>query len=102
MPRVEVTANSVTTILNKCILVRRRLEALATLLILGILLGLLLPVLSESQLGYFSVVAPLIYILVAMITLSVFRHVLPIIPAILLILFGSVIAGLLYPSTSTR
>ncbi|MDI6827609.1 MAG: CHASE2 domain-containing protein [Armatimonadota bacterium] len=102
MPRVEVTANSVTTILNKCILVRRRLEALATLLILGILLGLLLPVLSESQLGYFSVVAPLIYILVAMIILSVFRHVLPIIPAILLILFGSVIAGLLYPSTPPR
>ncbi|MDH7482311.1 MAG: CHASE2 domain-containing protein [Armatimonadota bacterium] len=102
MPRVEVTANALTTILDKSFLVRRKLEALAVLLILGILLGLLLPSFSESQLSYFAIVAPLVYILVAMIVLATLKHVLPIIPSILLILFGSVIAGLLYPAGSTE
>lgn len=98
MPRVEVTANAVGTILNRSYITRERKEALATLLIVAIILGILLPVLNRWVLGPTALVLSLIYIMFAAIVLTLFRHALPIIPVVVLILLSAVAAALLKPA----
>ena len=97
MPKVEVTANAVSTILSRSYITRTQREALAVLLILGVLLGLMLPLINRWDLGPTAIAISLVYIVLAVVVLSVFGHALPLIPAVLLILLGSAAAALLKP-----
>lgn len=98
MPRVEVTANAVGTILDGTYIVRTRNQVLVTLLVLAIILGLLLPVISLRMLGFWALMLSLIYILIALLVVMVFHYVLPVIPALLLIILTAVAAGLFKPA----
>ena len=97
MPKVEVTANAVSTILSRSYITRTQSEVLAVLLILGVILGLMLPLINRWDLGPTAIAVSLAYIVIAVVVLSVFKHALPVIPAVLLILLSSAAAALLKP-----
>lgn len=95
MPRVEITANSVATILDRSYIARRPQDALAAMLILAIILGLLLPIVPGWDLAPMGLALCLTYIVIAVLVLVAFHHALPIMPALILILSGSAAAALL-------
>lgn len=95
MSKAEVTANSIATILNGSFIVRRPMEALAALLITGVLLGILLPFVPWRVLGPTCVALPLVYLIIAIIVMGISGHVLPLIPGIVLCIAAVVLAGFL-------
>lgn len=95
MPRVEITANSVATILDRSYIARRHEDALAAMLILAIILGLLLPMVPGWDLAPMGLALCLTYIAVAVLILVTFHRALPVMPALILILLGSAAAALL-------
>ena len=97
MPRAEVTANSIGTILNRAYIVRNIREGLAVLLVLALILGLTLPFFNRWNLGVVALAISLAYIVVAVLVMMIFRHAFPVIPALVLILLSSVVTALLSP-----
>ena len=97
MPRVEATANSTATILDRSYISRTRQDALAAILVLAIILGLLLAAVPRLDLAPTGFVLSLAYIVVAVLALTVFRHALPVMPALILALLGSAAAAFLKP-----
>lgn len=95
MSKAEVTANSIATILNRSFIIRRPIEALAALLITGVLLGILLPFVPWRVLGPTCVALPLVYLIIAIIVMGISGHVLPVIPGIVLCIVAVVLAGFL-------
>lgn len=95
MSKTEVTANSIGTILNHSFIVRWPTEALATLLIVGVLLGIFVPFVPWRVLGPTSVALPLVYIIIATIILALSGHVVPVIPGAILCILAVVLAGFL-------
>ena len=98
MPRVEATANSVATILDRSYIARSRQDMLAAMLILAIILGLLPAIVPRWDLAPMGLALGLTYIVIAVLVLALFRHALPVIPALILILLGSAAAAFLKPA----
>jgi CHASE2 domain-containing sensor protein len=94
MPRVEITANAVSSILSRSYLARARgNDVLATLIAAGIVAGLLLPQASRAA----TVLAAglgltLLYLLTAWCAVTFFRVLLPVLPVLLLLGLGTVCA----------
>ncbi|MHB0999812.1 MAG: CHASE2 domain-containing protein [Armatimonadota bacterium] len=97
-PRVEITANALGTILDRSYITRNWRDALAVLLSLAFILGLVYPIINRFDLGGLAFGISLLYIVIAVIVLTIFRHALPVIPALLLILLGAALTGLIKPS----
>ncbi|MGB9587131.1 MAG: CHASE2 domain-containing protein [Armatimonadota bacterium] len=93
--KAEVTANSIATILNRSFIIRRPIEALAALLITGVLLGILLPFVPWRVLGPTCVALPIVYLMVSFIVMGISGHLLPVIPGVVLCIAAVVLAGFL-------
>ena len=97
MPRVEVNANAVATILEAGYIERTPEAALASILILGVLLGIGFPLLDRWELGPAALIVSGVYVVAAAVVLMLWRLALPVIPSVLLVLLAAVLAVLLKP-----
>jgi hypothetical protein len=98
MPRAEITANAIGSILDRSYITRSSREALVVLILLAVLLGMMLPVFRRLEEGAMAITISLTYIVSAVIVLTAFNHAFPVIAPVLLILFGTVIDLLLRPT----
>lgn len=97
MPKVEITANAVATILDRAFIVRSRAEALLVMFFLAFLLGIVFPFVPTFRLGVVSFAAALFYIVLAEMVFQASGHAWPVIAPVVLILVAAVAAGLLNP-----
>jgi CHASE2 domain-containing sensor protein len=96
MPRVEITANSVHTILNReYLFVDPFRAALYYLLAFGLLLGVIVPLFRPGMDFVVSVVLLLLYLAVAVLSLRLWSLLLPVVPAVLLAILFYIVAFLL-------
>jgi CHASE2 domain-containing sensor protein len=98
MPRVEITANAIASILSGTAPVRRQKETLAVFLLLSIILGLILPLFDRWELGPATFVLALTYIVLDVLALTIFHRAFPVVPGVVLILAAGVVTALLMPA----
>lgn len=102
MPRAEVTANSLGTILDRSYIGRSQSTALLALMLVALLVGLVLPAIDRNRIGGWALGLALGYIVVCVISLSALHQALPVIPGTILIFTGALFAGLLKRSELTE
>jgi adenylate cyclase len=96
MPRVEITANAVHSILNRDYLSLDTLHApLYYLLAFGLLLGIIIPLFRPGLDLLAAILLLLLYLAFAVLALRLWSVLLPVLPAVVLALSFSIIAFLL-------
>jgi CHASE2 domain-containing sensor protein len=98
MPRVEITANAIASILGGTAPVRRQKETLVVFLLLSIILGLTLPLFGRWSLGPITFVLALAYIVLDVLSLALLHRAFPVVPGVVLILAAGIVTALLRPA----
>lgn len=93
MPRVEITANAIASILSRSYIARARgNDVLATLVVVGVVAGLLLAAARPLSAFLLGVGLSLLYLIVAWCLLTFMERLLPVLPALLALAAITVIA----------
>ena len=99
MPRVEVTANALSTILDRSyvrVVAEHPFRLLSTMILVALVTGLTLMLVSGRWTAIVSLVLLLVYLATCLVFFTSGHHLLPILPGVLVILTTALVSLLLY------